>query len=138
MGVGARVGVVATSLYRPGSSGSAPPTATAICGYGSINSGFVSQLARRAFDPRHALSPPRPGTCRSYDCEARKGNENSQMTVQMVHDVLVVDTKKMKRINGGRTRTRTLDPLIKSQLLYQLSYAPGLPPREVPAWARLL
>ncbi len=24
---------------------------------------------------------------------------------------------------GGRTRTRTLDPLIKSQLLYQLSYA---------------
>src|SRR4051812_18431258 len=27
--------------------------------------------------------------------------------------------------SGGRTRTRTLDPLIKSQLLYQLSYAPG-------------
>ena len=26
--------------------------------------------------------------------------------------------------NGGRTRARTLDPLIKSQLLYQLSYAP--------------
>jgi hypothetical protein len=25
---------------------------------------------------------------------------------------------------GGRTRARTLDPLIKSQLLYQLSYAP--------------
>ena len=24
----------------------------------------------------------------------------------------------------GRTRIRTLDPLIKSQLLYQLSYAP--------------
>jgi hypothetical protein len=28
------------------------------------------------------------------------------------------------RLFGGRTRTRTLDPLIKSQLLYQLSYAP--------------
>ena len=27
-------------------------------------------------------------------------------------------------VGGGRTRTRTLDPLIKSQLLYQLSYAP--------------
>jgi hypothetical protein len=27
-------------------------------------------------------------------------------------------------MGGGRTRTRTLDPLIKSQLLYQLSYAP--------------
>ena len=26
-------------------------------------------------------------------------------------------------IPGGRTGTRTLDPLIKSQLLYQLSYA---------------
>ena len=26
--------------------------------------------------------------------------------------------------NGGRTETRTLGPLIKSQLLYQLSYAP--------------
>src|SRR5664279_103323 len=29
--------------------------------------------------------------------------------------------------SGGRTRARTWDPLIKSQLLYQLSYAPGLP-----------
>src|SRR5688500_14188469 len=26
---------------------------------------------------------------------------------------------------GGRSRTRTCDPLIKSQLLYQLSYAPA-------------
>jgi hypothetical protein len=37
-------------------------------------------------------------------------------------------TKKMlsrdRYLDGGRTRTRTLDPLIKSQLLYQLSYAP--------------
>jgi hypothetical protein len=29
-----------------------------------------------------------------------------------------------KFFDGGRTRARTLDPLIKSQLLYQLSYAP--------------
>src|SRR5258705_13618547 len=29
------------------------------------------------------------------------------------------------RLGGGRTRARTWDPLIKSQLLYQLSYAPG-------------
>ncbi len=29
--------------------------------------------------------------------------------------------------SGGRTRTRTWDPLIKSQLLYQLSYAPSGP-----------
>ena len=32
--------------------------------------------------------------------------------------------EKSLEMIGGRTRTRTLDPLIKSQLLYQLSYAP--------------
>ena len=31
---------------------------------------------------------------------------------------------------GGRTRARTWDPLIKSQLLYQLSYAPGTSVQE--------
>ena len=38
-------------------------------------------------------------------------------------------------ILGGRTRARTWDPLIKSQLLYQLSYAPGLPSAGNPAGA---
>ena len=52
------------------------------------------------------------------------------MTTQTVEDVLVLETEKMKYINGGRTRTRTLDPLIKSQLLYQLSYAPGMQRRK--------
>jgi hypothetical protein len=32
--------------------------------------------------------------------------------------------------DGGRTRARTWDPLIKSQLLYQLSYAPGTGPER--------
>jgi hypothetical protein len=32
--------------------------------------------------------------------------------------------------DGGRTRARTWDPLIKSQLLYQLSYAPGTGPEK--------
>jgi hypothetical protein len=32
---------------------------------------------------------------------------------------------------GGRTRARTWDPLIKSQLLYQLSYAPGTDPESL-------
>ena len=31
---------------------------------------------------------------------------------------------QLLEISGGRTGTRTPDPLIKSQLLYQLSYAP--------------
>ena len=45
------------------------------------------------------------------------------MTAQMVQDVLMFEGEKMKWINGGRTRTRTLDPLIKSQLLEQnISY----------------
>ena len=34
--------------------------------------------------------------------------------------------------DGGRTQARTVDPLIKSQLLYQLSYAPiEVPPKRV-------
>jgi hypothetical protein len=37
---------------------------------------------------------------------------------------------------GGRTRARTWDPLIKSQLLYQLSYAPGTRPEKVIAGGR--
>src|SRR5260370_2345382 len=32
--------------------------------------------------------------------------------------------KSLRRL-GGRTRARTWDPMIKSHLLYQLSYAPG-------------
>ena len=39
-------------------------------------------------------------------------------------DVLALHMAKILRSDGGRTRARTLDPLIKSQLLYQLSYAP--------------
>ena len=47
------------------------------------------------------------------------------------------DDQKSWLSTGGRTRTRTLDPLIKSQLLYQLSYAPGMP-RQGPAEARIV
>ena len=37
---------------------------------------------------------------------------------------LVIKTIEMIEKSGGRSRARTYDPLIKSQLLYQLSYAP--------------
>ena len=43
----------------------------------------------------------------------------------MVQIFWEVERAKYLILFGGRTRTRTLDPLIKSQLLYQLSYAPG-------------
>jgi hypothetical protein len=33
-------------------------------------------------------------------------------------------------LGGGRTRARTWDPMIKSHLLYQLSYAPGTGPEK--------
>ena len=39
---------------------------------------------------------------------------------------------------GGRTRARTWDPMIKSHLLYQLSYAPGLGPEKAFARGRRL
>ena len=34
------------------------------------------------------------------------------------------EVRPISVFDGGRTRARTWDPLIKSQLLYQLSYAP--------------
>ncbi len=37
---------------------------------------------------------------------------------------------------GGRSRIRTYDPLIKSQLLYQLSYAPAPEPAAKPPWSK--
>src|SRR6202790_4623193 len=36
-----------------------------------------------------------------------------------------------KDLSGGRTRARTWDPMIKSHLLYQLSYAPGTGPESL-------
>src|SRR6476660_1507101 len=50
---------------------------------------------------------------------------------------LVLETCGLRRLDGGRTRARTWDPLIKSQLLYQLSYAPG-PVRKAFAEGRRL
>jgi hypothetical protein len=47
------------------------------------------------------------------------GNQFVGMKMRMRLKSLIYWAKR-----GGRTRTRTLDPLIKSQLLYQLSYAP--------------
>ena len=52
---------------------------------------------------------------------------------------LIKEGAELSKKNGGRTWARTKDPLIKSQLLYQLSYASVLNPyvgaklrREVP------
>src|SRR6202022_3809721 len=41
---------------------------------------------------------------------------------------VVPESCGLRRLDGGRTRARTGDPMIKSHLLYQLSYAPGTGP----------
>src|SRR5262249_13806456 len=47
-----------------------------------------AQPARCALDPRCQLSAPRSGTWRECDSEARKRNKNSQLSAQLVCDVL--------------------------------------------------
>src|SRR5689334_8107868 len=54
----------------------------------------------------------------------RKANRNSRTFSQMKCRSELHRCKL--DLLGGRTRARTWDPLIKSQLLYQLSYAPGM------------
>ena len=49
------------------------------------------------------------------------GRQWGSNLIQM-HPIAYVSLEKV----GGRTGARTPDPLIKSQLLYQLSYAPTL------------
>jgi hypothetical protein len=48
--------------------------------------------------------------------------QNAELTVQRRAEI-----KRCPDLGGGRNRARTCDPLIKSQLLYQLSYAPSRP-----------
>ena len=44
---------------------------------------------------------------------------------------VVSESCGLRRLDGGRTRARTWDPMIKSHLLYQLSYAPGTGPESL-------
>ena len=46
----------------------------------------------------------------------------------------ICNVLKNKEESGGWARTRTVDPLIKSQLLYQLSYTPEPILRTGRAW----
>ena len=56
---------------------------------------------------------------KSANQAANQSSKNSPPTIDIGN---LLD--KSESFDGGRTRARTLDPLIKSQLLYQLSYAP--------------
>jgi hypothetical protein len=87
-------------------------------------SAWRSRSAERQ-DFRDRAVPQRVLNCGS---PIRRGSTTLKPNIKPLCDGLVRKGEKRSRINGGRTRTRTWDPLIKSQLLYQLSYAPGISP----------
>ncbi len=107
-----------------------PPT-----GHGRLN----DERTYRAADETPARARRPIGTVEASLCatSAAKSNRRSRLSRSWMHhvgiaesglrtglSVPVLPSSKPLILLGGRTRTRTLDPLIKSQLLYQLSYAP--------------
>jgi hypothetical protein len=66
--------------------------------------------------------PPEP---KQFHCGVTRGVTRQTWSDPKDHCVIFYACVA-KTLVGGRTRTRTWDPLIKSQLLYQLSYAPGI------------
>jgi hypothetical protein len=64
------------------------------------------------------------GPCACYPCRYPEQISETAITcsTKYIFDFL--------GIFGGRTRARTWDPMIKSHLLYQLSYAPGTGPEK--------
>jgi hypothetical protein len=60
---------------------------------------------------------------RAYGTENAEGSVFGKRMKACQNMGLDPEPKPGRRL-GGRSRTRTCDPLIKSQLLYQLSYAP--------------
>jgi hypothetical protein len=64
---------------------------------------------------------------------ARQMSQRARQTVSRVshdHGLFSSDMDQVLERLGGRTRARTWDPMIKSHLLYQLSYAPGSCPEK--------
>ena len=66
-------------------------------------------------------------TCRDQNL----GNERSQIPAESARKSAIWKMPGSRGLDGGRTRARTWDPLIKSQLLYQLSYAPATGPESL-------
>ncbi len=86
---------------------------------------------------RGSRRPSRHRLRRSGGFEARSKNKTVNGAVNGA--ALQADPKRdvLEKL-GGRTRARTWDPMIKSHLLYQLSYAPGLGPEKAFARGRRL
>ena len=72
-----------------------------------------------------ALAPVRPFAPRPIG-QSESANAKTPAEPATAPILAAMFREKSDQEIGGRTRTRTWDPLIKSQLLYQLSYAPGL------------
>jgi hypothetical protein len=111
----------------------------------------IPSIGCRAARPATRWNPQRP-----YRLQHRFGQRTLENIVGSSHGVRRTITKSVARdpfcsrpsfretigkeefFLGGRTRARTWDPLIKSQLLYQLSYAPGSDPETATARGRRL
>ena len=84
---------------------------------GSIPASMLNQKSKRA-GIKDAIQP----RAITLKCLRLVGPVPAGPFVQIGHACLVIDGGGPR---GGRSRIRTYDPLIKSQLLYQLSYAPS-------------
>ena len=102
--------------------------------------GFATSLALRHFataglrKERTPISPmpssaQQDATARRGSCRRMRSGPGSSLfrrskTARFVGIGAWLGCQILERL-GGRTRARTWDPMIKSHLLYQLSYAPG-------------
>jgi len=69
---------------------------------------------RAILDSHYLSRDPALGESAIRKLEKGTKSPTDQLTSQLVRDVLMPKREKPSEINGGRTRTRTLDPLIKS------------------------
>ena len=124
----------ASERHNAGGSTSAATECTAIDICGSFDLYVAREAKSAALKMRHNV--------RETSQQIGKAVNLALRTLRIISGPVNVDLRNVKRpkasgtfgdphlsaisgINGGRTRTRTLDPLIKSQLLYHLSYAPA-------------
>jgi hypothetical protein len=107
----------------------------------------LARLPQR--DHERAGSQARSGPARHQRDPSRSRRQRSAVDLRRHRPPLSVPSRGTRPVcsgyssassckDGGRTRARTWDPMIKSHLLYQLSYAPGTGPEMTLARGRRL
>ena len=71
-----------------------------------------------------------PLKCATARRDQNPGIERPKIPAETTLFGVLSESWGLRRLGGGRTRARTWDPMIKSHLLYQLSYAPGTGPEK--------